>query len=88
MLCRHCRTFAHETDDGGPKYVKVRCARGYWRTPTGRDRVHHVCRVRELVVPGCPEFDTMVADDQDPADCIRAMLATLPETRVVCGGGW
>jgi len=86
MLCLHCRTFPQRTDRG-PTYVKVRCARGHWKTPAGRDQTHHVYRVRELALPGCPDFETTVADDQNPAECIRAMHDTLPETRVVCGGG-
>ena len=87
MLCLHCRTFPKRTN-GGPTYVKVRCARQRWKTPTGREQTHHVYRVREIVVPDCPDFETTVADDQDPNECVRALYDTLPETRVVCGGGW
>jgi len=86
MLCLNCRTFAQKRD-GAPTYLKVRCVRGRWQGAVGRPRTHHVYRVRYLIARDCPEFESALSDGQDPAEAVRQMCATLPETRVVCGGG-
>ena len=83
-LCRHCRTFLRESE-GGPRYVKLRCARGHWQTPTGRERTHHFYRVRDIKMPDCPDFDAMVDPDENPKQVLRDLRDHLPDERMVCG---
>ena len=87
ILCRHCRLFAKATASGtGPVYLRVRCARGRWKGPNGRPQTHHLYRVRDVAVPDCGEFKTMCDARENPAEVRGFIEATLPETRVVCGG--
>jgi len=81
--CRHCKQFRSYSSDGRTFVLRVRCAKGMWRYPSGREKTYDRHTLLDRRPKHCPHYDPMSETPEELAEYLDYLKRTLPFEKVV-----